>query len=64
MENNISNDLRKFVRDYLNGENSEDELLGMFDLKKCNVCNNYDLEEDIKESINGGNICETCRNDI
>lgn len=59
----ITNDIRKFVRDYLNDENSLAELINYFDLKKCDRCDNYELDEDIIET-SIGNICETCKNDF
>ncbi|MBQ7798761.1 MAG: hypothetical protein IJ371_06540 [Clostridia bacterium] len=59
----ITNDIRKFVRDYLNNENSLEELINYFDLKKCDRCDNYELQEDLfNTSI--GDICETCKNDF
>ena len=56
------------VRDYLNDELKETELLLKFDLKKCPICEQVELEEDMvnhkwdvqqEEEL----ICPDCRND-
>lgn len=59
----IDNELRTFIRDFLNLENSLEELLIKFDLKQCESCENYELIEDIEDTSHG-EICESCKNDI
>ena len=63
----MEDETRKFVMDYLNGHNSEEELALKFDLTKCSECLNYELEEDIvnhKWDLAQAEeaICEDCRN--
>lgn len=65
----MENDLRKFIRDYLNGEVKEEELADKFDLEKCEMCGSYNLSEDLRDTegmVNGGigNVCESCINDM
>lgn len=63
------NEMRILLRDYLNGELKEQELLNIFELEKCEQCGNYNLKEDLFDTetiIDGGigYICESCSNDI
>lgn len=62
----MEKELREFIRDYLDGTNSEAELISKFDIKKCEICGSYNLEEDLidTESTKGiGTICESCLED-
>ena len=59
-------ELRQFIRDYLNGTNTEEELMLKFDIKKCEICGGYELEEDLidtEETTGIGVICESCLED-
>jgi len=65
----MENELRKFIRDYLNGEVKEEELADKFDLEKCEMCGSYNLSEDLRDTegmVNGGigYVCESCINDM
>lgn len=58
---------REYIRDYLNGTYTEEELALKFDLIKCSECPSYELEEDLvyhkwdKEDLES-QCCEDCRN--
>jgi len=63
------NELRTIVRDYLNGGITKEELANMFDLEKCEMCGEYNLSEDLRDTegmVNGGigYVCESCINDM
>lgn len=64
IKESITDGQRELIRDFLNGSYSEEELANIFDLKKCDRCETYNLEEDLKLSVNDDYICETCINDI
>jgi hypothetical protein len=60
---------REFIRNFLNDENSIQELALRFNLKKCAICDNWEFEEDLTDTtgfLNGGigYICENCINDF
>lgn len=57
------NEIRELIRDYLNGEYSEEEIALKFDLEKCDNCRNYELQEDLHDTAYG-QICESCTSDI
>jgi hypothetical protein len=62
------NEYRELVRDYLNGNLKENELLLNFEIKKCPECDEYELEEDLidtEEKLNGSidYICSQCCED-
>lgn len=57
------NEIRTYIRDYLNGMYKEEELLMTFELKKCS-CGNYELEDDMEETNAHGLKCLSCRNDL
>jgi len=64
----MNNESRETVRDYLNDELKETELMNKFDLKKCPVCGSYELEEDmVSHKWDNGDIedkiCPSCRED-
>lgn len=56
------------IRDYLNGQYTEEEIANIFNLKKCPLCGEYNLEEDMlyhKWDLGQveEQICESCRGD-
>ena len=57
------NEVRELIRDFLNGEYSEEEIALKFDLAQCEDCENYELEEDLHDTAYGIK-CESCLNDI
>lgn len=59
----MENEIRMLIRDFLNGEYSEEEIALKFDLEKCQNCDNFELREDISDTAYG-EICESCKNDI
>lgn len=64
----IQNEVREAVRDYLNDDLKEVELLSQFWLSKCPICENYELEEDMLDtegkSHGGiGDVCPQCYED-
>lgn len=59
----MENEIRILIRDFLNGEYSEEEIALKFDLEKCQNCDNFELREDIIDTAYG-EICESCKNDI
>lgn len=61
------NEIREIIRDFLNEEYTEEEIMFKFNLKKCDNCKKYELEEDLydtEKTFGIGEICESCRNDI
>lgn len=70
----ISNEARTFIRDYLNSVMSvskltkhELELMNKFDIEICTKCENFQLEEDLDyfkwdKREEEGKCCEDCRN--
>lgn len=61
------NDARKYVRDFLNGTDTKQELMNRFDLVKCSTCPSIELEEDLVNHKGDmgdleNKICEDCRN--
>lgn len=65
----MENEIRKMVRDYINAELKEIEIMGMCNLKYCAVCRDAHLEEDLLDTepmINGGigYVCEDCLEDM
>jgi len=63
----ITNSTRFIVASFLNKDMKEQEMLEIFDLKKCE-CGHYELEEDMvynKWDLGGyeDKVCEGCRND-
>jgi hypothetical protein len=63
----MENETREYIRDYLNGTYTEEELALKFDLIKCSECLNYELEEDLINhkwdlAQEEEAICEDCRN--
>lgn len=59
----MENEARRIVRDFLNDEYTEKELMLKFDLEKCEQCDNAELKEDLHDTAYG-KICENCLNDI
>ena len=62
------NELREIIRDYLNGNFKEEELLNIFELKKCSVCDQVELEEDMEYhkwdlGMHEEQICTSCKGD-
>lgn len=62
------NEARELVRDYLNGDYSQEEIMNKFDLVQCDVCGQVELEEDMVNHKwdNAGEedkICPDCRED-
>jgi hypothetical protein len=62
------NELREIIRDYLNGNFKEEELLNIFELKKCGVCDQVELEEDMEHhkwdlGMHEELICQSCKGD-
>lgn len=55
----IFHDAREIVRDFNNGEISLEELNSYFFLKKCETCDNYELDDDLIDTC-CGKICQTC----
>lgn len=60
----IDNELREFIRDYLNGHNSEEELALKFNLEKCPKCESYDFAENVLHTDTWGDVCLSCTNDF
>ena len=61
------NEIRELIRDFLNGEYTEEELALKFDLEKCNICESYEFQEeliDTTEQDGIGYICENCIIDV
>ena len=63
----MENETREYIRDYLNGTYTEEELALKFDLIKCGECLNYELEEDMEYhkwdvACEEKQICPDCRN--
>ena len=63
----MENETREYIRDYLNGTYTKEELALKFNLAKCPICENYNLEEDME--FHRGDlaqeekqICPDCRN--
>ena len=61
-------ELQEIVRDYLNGNYKEEELLNMFELKKCSVCGQIELADDMEFhkwdlAMREEQICESCKGD-
>lgn len=64
---------REIIRDYLylvgiynEEEINKEEIMSKFNIKKCEICGDYNLEEDLidTESTKGiGIICEDCLED-
>lgn len=64
----MENEVRELVRDYLNDMYSVEEILNKFDLIKCPICGEYNLEEDMlnhkwDKADAEEKICESCRGD-
>lgn len=64
----MDNDCRTIIRDYLNDMYKEEEIMNIFDLKKCE-CGIFELEEDMVDTegmINGGigDICQSCKENM
>ena len=56
------NEKRILIAEFLNDEYSKEEIMFIFDLKKCDRCGNVDLEENIEFSNYGNDyICDDCR---
>lgn len=53
---------QELVRDYLNGQANICEIAEDFDLKICSKCEQWNLEENIKE-IDNEFVCESCQED-
>lgn len=64
IKEDTTNKIRELIRDYLNGEYKDAELMYTFDLEKCESCGNYVLQEDIHHTNGYGDICPSCVNDI
>lgn len=65
IKESMTNDIRKMIRDYLNGNLKIKELTNLADLKYCQ-CGNVELEEDMvyhKWDVGhfGEQICSECR---
>lgn len=59
-------EVRKYLRDFLNGEYTKFDLMREFNLEECK-CSNIELQEDMfdtEESIGIGYICEQCKKDL
>jgi predicted DNA-binding protein YlxM (UPF0122 family) len=59
---------RKIIALFLNNEYQVQEIMNIFNLKKCSVCGNIELEEDmVYHKWDLGQveeqICESCRGD-
>lgn len=52
------------IRDKFNSNNSHskpsEELLNEYFIKQCDRCENYELKEDLRRSVNGDLICLSC----
>lgn len=66
-ETEITNELRELIMEFLNGTHTPEEMASTFDLKKCDKCEQYDLEENIEDTTDTlgiGDICPDCKNDL
>jgi hypothetical protein len=59
---------RKIISLFLNGEYTEQEIMNIFNLQRCPICGNVELEEDMQyhkwdKGEVENKICESCRND-
>ncbi|MEG1506794.1 MAG: hypothetical protein RR478_04800 [Bacilli bacterium] len=64
----VNDDLRKYIKNFLNNEIKESELMLMFGIEQCR-CGNYFLEDDMIDTegmINGGigKVCEDCVDEL
>ena len=61
----MSNEARKIATDFLNTKLSEQEVANKFDLKQCEECNVWFLEEELDyNDIHDKHLCEACNDEL
>lgn len=65
----MTNEIREMVRDYINAELKEIEIMNMCNLKYCAVCKDAHFEEDLFDTevmVDGGigYVCSGCLGDM